>query len=357
MIGLKGLPAKGGAATVGQNIIAELKSEIDYTVLSVASHTNLKSGNNDGIIQIVFPSFGKGGLNTYIYYWRCAIYCLFHKFDLVHLHHAESGFIIRLLKLRSKVLVTFHGVFLKEDPKFSGFQNKFFRFSERLNVKYADAVVSVSAPDCEFISKKYGRTIDYIPNNIKLYPNGFGERKIKEPYLFFAAGRIYEIKGLHLLLKAAHQCKLKIKIVVAGDLEQVPGYREEILKLAQGLDIEFLNLINDKLNLLNYAAFAECFVFPSLTEAMSIMLLEAVSTKVPVIASDIPANLSIFSKEELLYFKSNHVNDLAEKINFAFKNKKQMQAMADRAYGRLIENYTGEIVGAKYHKLCEALMQ
>ena len=112
VIGLKGLPAYGGAATVGENLMLNLLDSFDFTVLSTASHTTLKTGIHKGIKQIVFSSFRRGGVNTLVYYLKCAFHCMTHKYDLVHLHHAESGFITPLLKFNHKVVVTFHGVFL-----------------------------------------------------------------------------------------------------------------------------------------------------------------------------------------------------------------------------------------------------
>ena len=40
VIGLKGLPAFGGAATVGENIIEQLKDKYEFTVYSTSSHTS-----------------------------------------------------------------------------------------------------------------------------------------------------------------------------------------------------------------------------------------------------------------------------------------------------------------------------
>ncbi|MES2678872.1 MAG: glycosyltransferase family 4 protein [Bacteroidota bacterium] len=357
VIGLKGLPANGGAATVGQSIINELKADYDFTVLSVSSYTHLKSGPYEDYQQVVFRGFGRGGLNTFLYYLRCAFFCIRHKFDLIHLHHAESGFIVLLLKLRSKVVVTFHGVFLREDPKFSKFQNGFFRFSERLNVKFANKVVSVSEPDSNFIFDKYKRKIRYIPNSIRICNDIADARPEQNPYIFFAAGRIYEIKGLHLLLKAAAKMQLPTQIIVAGSLDQVQSYKDEIISLSKGMNVIFLDLITDKEKLLNLLAHAEFFVFPSLTEAMSIMLLEAVSTKVPVIASDIPSNKTIFNDSELLFFRSNDINDLEEKLRHAVANKTDMAMRAGNAYSRLIKEYTGEIVGAQYREIYESLLK
>lgn len=70
VIGLKGLPAFGGAAAVGENIIDQLKDRFDFTVYSVASHTNNKTGPINGIQQIVFRNHGKGSVNTLIYYLK-----------------------------------------------------------------------------------------------------------------------------------------------------------------------------------------------------------------------------------------------------------------------------------------------
>ena len=157
VIGLKGLPAFGGAAVVGENIINHLKEKYDFTVLSIASHTSLKTGYINGIQQIVFKSCGESGLNTFFYYLKCLFHCLINKYDLVQLHHAESGFITPILRLKYKIVVTFHGVFRSNDPKFSAFQNKFLKFSEKLNIKYANEIISVSRPDQDYIFRKYGK--------------------------------------------------------------------------------------------------------------------------------------------------------------------------------------------------------
>jgi len=54
VIGLKGLPAYGGAAAVGENLINNLRGKYDFTVYSISSHTNLKTGKYNGYNQIVF---------------------------------------------------------------------------------------------------------------------------------------------------------------------------------------------------------------------------------------------------------------------------------------------------------------
>jgi len=350
VIGLKGLPAFGGAATVGESIISLLKNDFEFTVLSVSTHTKLKSGKINGINQIVFNThLKKGSVNTLIYYYKCLFYVLFNKYDLIFLHQNVSGFITPFLRTRYKVIVTFHGTTEIEDPKFSSLQNRLFRLSEKWNMKYANKIISVSKPHKEYFEKKYGKEVEYIPNGI--FVRNIEKKAKTETYILFAAGRIYQLKGLHILLDALKKLNLDIKIKIAGDFNQVRVYKESVFKKMEGLNIEMLGLITDKEELMEIVNEATLFIFPSLFEAMSMMLLEVVSMKTPIIASDIPANSIIFSENEMLFFKNNEVSDLAEKIQFAISNPIKMNELANRAYEKLVNNYTWEIIAEKYKSI------
>lgn len=263
VIGLKGLPAFGGAAAVGESIIDNLINKYDITVYSVSSHTHLKTGEYKGYTQIVFKAFKSKSLNTLIYYLKSLFHVLFAtKYDIIHLHHAESGFITPFLRLKYKVVVTFHGIYRDDyiDSKFSKLSNKFFRFSERLNVRFANEVISVSKPDADYCYTKYLRELRYIPNGIQI-ENIQDNSGIQKPYLVFAAGRIYDIKGLHLLLEAMHINNDKRKLLVVGDTDQVPQYTNKIKVLAEGLDVDFVGLIREKHKLFELVKGADLFIF------------------------------------------------------------------------------------------------
>jgi glycosyltransferase involved in cell wall biosynthesis len=304
----------------------------------------------------VYRAFGQGSINTFLYYLRCMIHALFHRYDLVFLHHGESGYITPLLRIRYRVVVTFHGVLAQDDPKFSRLHNLFFRFSEWLNVKTASEVISVSKHDAGYIREKYGREVLYIPNGINLNNRTIVRPERNSPYILFAAGRIYQIKGLHLLLQALHSLQTGMPLLVAGKVEELREYTREIESLSEGLNVEFLGLITEKPRLLGLTAGAELFIFPSLTEAMSMMLLEAVSTGVPVIASDIPSNTAIFGDDEVLYFKSGDQIDLGEKLRFAMENMPLMRQRARKAAAHLAGHYTAQRVGEQYDQVFDRLL-
>lgn len=352
VIGLKGLPAFGGASSVGECLLEEMKEEFDFTVYSVSSHTNEKSGTYKDYKQIVFHGIGKGGLNTLVYYIKCLFHCLFKRYDIIHLHHSESGFITPFLKLKYKVIVTFHGVYRDEyiDPKFSKLVNWFFKLSQFLNVKLAETVVSVSLPDKEYLSKKYNRNCLYIPNGITPMTSDKELKSDSEDYILFAAARIYQIKGLHLLLIAMREKRITLKLKIAGDISQVGEYTKEIERLGSGLNIEYLGLIKDKSVLMKLVRDAKCFVFPSLTEAMSMMLLEVASVKTPIIASDIPSNKAVFSNDEVTFFESNDSESLATRINYVLQHYDDALVKAEKAFYKLSDNYTWQKISSQYRE-------
>ncbi|HEY9115415.1 MAG TPA: glycosyltransferase family 4 protein [Bacteroidales bacterium] len=347
VIGLKGLPAYGGAATVGENIIDQLQNEFDFTVYSISSHTNLQTGKYKSYYQLVFRKLPFKKINTLYYYILSAFHALFFgKYKLIHLHHRDAAFVIPLLKIRFKVIVTTHGSFVIRE-KWRTFE-WFFSMNEHVFVKKADVVTCVSMNEKRLYKEKLNLDVQYIPNGF----NPFLEKDLvkidKSNYLFFGAGRIIKSKGLEILIEALQQMSFKGKLIVAGDLDQTPDYKKEILRMANGLDIEFLGLIKDKNELLSYIQQSRLFIFPSSVEAMSMMLLEGASVKAQIVCSDIQENRDIFNENEVLFFKTNDSANLSEKIQFALMHESEMQEKSKNAYKKLISNHDWKKIAGEY---------
>jgi len=350
VIGLKGLPAFGGAAAVGENIIENLKDKFDFTVYSVSSHTNFVTGNYDGVDHIVFKKTPVGKFNTLIYYLRSALHALFRgNYDLIHLHHSDAAFLIPLLKLKYKVVVTTHGAHnLDQVDEWKGFK-WFFEWQIPI-LKKAEKVTCVSKVEKKWLWDSYEVDAIYIPNGIKITKSLQSLNKTKD-YIFFSAGRIIKSKGLDNLLNALISLNYKGKLYVAGNLDQNESYKQIILKLAKKLDVSFIGLIFDKKNLLSYIAHSKIFVYPSYAEAMSMMLLEAASVGAKIICSDIPENKDVFNDDEVLYFKTGDIDDLAEKIQYSFDNYPVMIEKSERAYNNMKINHDWKNISEGYLKI------
>jgi glycosyltransferase involved in cell wall biosynthesis len=355
VIGLKGLPAFGGAATVGENIIEQLKEKYDFTVYSVESHTKLKTGQQDGFYQIVFRSFSNKKLNTLFYYIRSMLHAIIiGNYDLVHLHHRDASFIIPVLRLKYKLILTTHGTQLNEISKWEKL-SWFFNAQLRYFARFANRIIAVSKTDQRNLKIIYNLESRYIPNGV---PLGV---KILEPdyngYIFFSAGRIMYSKGAHLLLEALNEIGYKGKVLIAGSMDHESLYSEYLIKFSKKLDITFLGLIKDKSILLGFLKNSRIFVFPTFNESMSMMLLEAVSVKVPIIASDIMPNKDIFNPKEMVFFENKSLSDLIKKLNWALKNSKAIERMALNAYRRAVKVYNWNAIGICYSKEYDLLLK
>jgi glycosyltransferase involved in cell wall biosynthesis len=248
-----------------------------------------------------------------------ALHALFFgRYDLVHLHNFEAGFIVPLLRLRFPVVATSHGpAYLRE--KWGGPAKALMRLCDVLSVRGARAVTAVSRPQAESYARRFGREVRWIPNGVE-QPLPHDEEAARrflrasgapeDGFLLFLAGRILPSKGLHLLLQAAASLPDLPRLVVVGDLAAMPAYEREIRTMAPPGTV-FLGFVDDPALLFGIALCARVFVFPSLVEAMSMALLEVISLGVPALISDIPENRSVFEPAHVVFFHSGDAADLA----------------------------------------------
>lgn len=355
VIGLKGLPAFGGAATVGEKIIEQLKDKYDFTVYATSSHTHFKTGRYNNYRQIVFREISFKRLNSLYYYIISALHAvLFGKYNLIHLHHRDAAFIMLLLKIKYKVLLTTHGTFGVR------YKWKRYRLYFNIQVKYfvglANVITCVSRNEQRQFKNIQMRDVNFIPNGINdiIIFKSLPSVQYKN-FIFFGAGRIIPTKGCHILLEALHEIDFKGKLIIAGDINQLPHYRDKLISLSKGLDVEFIGLILDKNILLSYLNNSFLFVFPSSREAMSVMLLEGASVKTPIICSNIIENKDVFDDSEVLFFDTDDYIDLAKKIRWAIDNEDLMHEKAHKASHKLMSNFRWCDIAKKYKKIYDNL--
>lgn len=363
VIGLKGLPAFGGAAAVGENIIEQLKDQYEFTVYSISSHTNEKTGEYKGYKQVVLKSFFIKKLNIIYYYFMTSFLVLFKKYDLIHLHHTDVSVILSILRLRHKVIITSHGSQYQRigrNFKYNKLESALLILSEKYFLKLANSITCVSKSLSKDLSYRYNKNVEFIPNGFSMPDfNAISEKEktiLHDDYIVFAAGRIIPTKGCHILLKALHSIKYKGKVLIIGDLEQVSEYKNLVLDLSEGLNIEFIGLIKDRLLLFAYIKKAKFFIFPSSLETMSMMLLEVASLKTRMIVSDIENNTDVFSSDETMFFKTDNVEDLADKINLMLSDLSFGDHLAMKAFKKLEHDFNWTSIAKTYDEQYNLLL-
>ncbi|MDH3697583.1 MAG: glycosyltransferase family 4 protein [Flavobacteriaceae bacterium] len=357
VIGLKGLPAYVGAGTVGENIIDQLKDKYDFYVYSTSSNTIHKSGFLNGYYQKVFRAIPNKKLNIFYYYLVSALHARYRAtYDIIHVHNSFAGFTFGILKRKYPIVLTTHGAFNIVDKwkKFAWF----FKYNTNKLVRKADYLCCVSKDEKRRFKKLLNLEAHYIPNGINpVVKNELPPIDISEPYIFFGSGRIIRTKGLHDLLQALHRLNFKGKLLVAGDMDQIPAYKAEILEMIGNLNVELVDLIKYKKLLFSYIANSQLFIFPSHIEGMSMMLLEAVAVDCPVICSDIIANKDILNETEALFFETGNYVDLAEKIKWAISNEDSMKERAENAKRKFLLEYNWKSIALQYEEIFEGMVQ
>ena len=128
IIGIKGFPAVGGSARSTEYLVDKLKEKYDLTLYTVSTHA--KNGHYNGVKQVIVKGNKDKKFNTLLYYIKSMVHCVFKgDYDIIHINHLASGFIVPALKLRYKVIGTDRGV---EHLKYSGKKNKWTKSEGRI---------------------------------------------------------------------------------------------------------------------------------------------------------------------------------------------------------------------------------
>lgn len=360
VMGIKGLPAKGGGERVAEAIIKEALA-VNYRVTIYAKKSYFENNNiSDKLDIVLIPDFKGKHLSAFSFGILSCIHALiFKKYDFIHLHYADFGFIVPLLRLRYKVLSTSHGAEYNRD-KWGKLAKLCFKLFEFPFVKYSNICTSVSAPLAEYYKNKYGKNVIYIANGVtppeidKLLPEALDKYNLSiNNYILFCAGRIIPSKGCDILLQANRLLKLKIPLIIIGDMDDDLLYKDYLMSIAES-NVNFIPFISSKSELFRIIAHCRFFVFPSTYEAMSMMLLEVAALKVGIICSDIVENYETIG-ENAIYFKSGHAHSLSDKIKYAIENPNELEEMGKKAYHRVREHRDWRKITKSYLKLYDEL--
>jgi glycosyltransferase involved in cell wall biosynthesis len=363
--GVKTFPSQGGTDRVAENLVIQLKDKFAITLYCYKNPQ--ASSYIPGVKVIQFSPVTNGAVGAFIYFFVSAFHALFTQdADVVHVHKTDSAFFVPLLRFRFKVIATSHEAPYRRD-KWNRFVKMYFHLVERIFIKTSNLCTSISQPLTDYYISKYNKTVLFIPNGINptQYVDENMEKakmflppgaRLDQPYILFSARRIMSTKGCHTMLQALAKIGYKGQVFIAGELTHNANYLSELKRIGSSLDMHFLGFVNPLSTLLSLVKNAELFVFPSETEGMSIMLLEVASAGKAIVASDIPENTQVFNESEVLYFKVNDPEDLANKISYALSHKDEMALLGQRCQEKVFTKYVWKKIANEYADAYETVM-
>lgn len=243
------------------------------------------------------------------------------RVDLVHVHNIGPALCIPLLRCAGlRTVLTYHSANY-EHMQWGPVARSVLRLGERVGMRYADAVITVSESMRRRLADRYpDRWIVHIPNGVAPVdpaPPGEALRRwdLEPGRYFFTASRFAEGKGLEDLIGAfARLGRTDLRLVIAGEADHETDYSRAIKKTASETPGVVLTGMLTGPPLDELYAQAGLFVLPSYSEGLPLALLEAMSAGAPVLASDIEANLALNLRPNR-YYPVGSVSDLAAKMD------------------------------------------
>lgn len=287
-----------------------------------------------------------------------------NEYDIIHCHTPVGGALTRIASRKSrkkgaKIVYTAHGFHFYKGAKKKNWL--VFYPLEKMLSRLTDVLITINKEDYNLSKGKFkAKQTKYIPGvgiDIKKFNNKKYDTDKKRRYLgvetddfvMISVGELNANKNHRIVIEALSKLKNpKIKYLICGQ-----GYLlEELKKLTQDLGVEnqvkFLGFRNDIKKLLNSS---DLFVFPSYREGLSLSVMEAMASGLPVIASNIRGNRDLIREDSGGFLvMPNDSEELAVKIKTLEKNKKLVEKFGEYNV-RYVKQFSSEVINEEMKKI------
>lgn len=278
---------------------------------------------------------------------------------LIHSHVPLAGTVLsRIAGLLAGIPVINHAHLCDNFNRYIFLKNLQFFLNWMTSRLFCAKVIAVS----EGVKKQIvGQGV--APDKVAVVYNGFDiidEKDLTEDYtrlrsqlgiragykIVGEVGRLCESKGQEILIKAAKEVIREfpetVFIFVGEDLVSAGRYKEKLESLAYELGLDTRVIFTGyRSDILELMSLFDIFVLPSTVEGFSLVILEAMAAKKPVIATPAGGNAELVIQEETgTIVPMQDSSALADAIIYHLKNPGISAAMGEKGYERLRENFS-----------------
>jgi len=315
----------------------------------------------------------------FYYSWISLYYLLFKTLELydrlpkADINHALNSGYAGLLGCLAKaeeetpLIISEHGLYLKErrfelrhsevEPWLHSFYVAFFTGLVKTSYKYSDVVTSVCRDHVPH-QKRIDPSIDprVVYNGIDVNKYIFNDQvNDHDSYVVGTISRVTPIKDQLTFIRSALQIleKHDTKFYVVGQIED-QEYFDECNHLIRKLDLEDSFEFTGFQDSTEWYPRFDIFVLPSLSEGFPLTILEAMSSGVPCIATDVGGVGEVLQKEFLV--PRWDPKSLAAKVSWLLEDEAKRELA--RHYGRkLVEKrFSVEVMASEYRDIYEGLL-
>lgn len=302
------------ATPYGEGISLLEENEIPYKIIPLLTLFNLKAYKKE--VKRVLEDF---------------------KPDIIHVHGAhELVYVVRRLVPDVPIIFTCHGY-----PASNPYIN--YALSAFINKEFSDKVICVSHFDKNELIKRglSSQKIVVIHNGIS---EDFQRKELPikvDGVIIGTCARLSKTKGINYLIEAFSILSKKYKdmsLVIIGDGEE----RKNLENLAKKLKIkDRIYFLGSLPKAREYIWNFHIFVLPSLFEPFGISILEALSSKVPVVATKVGGIVEIIEDGiSGILVPPKDTLSLSYAIERLLLDEDLRKNIAEEGYKKFLENFT-----------------
>lgn len=309
MLGLRSIDAaQGGVETHVRNLTWELAKRGNRIVILgrspyVPRHPGRSSDGRIRTVRLWAPR--NVALETLLHSFIGVLYAAFTRPDILHIHAVGPGLVAPLARIFGlNVVFTHHGEDYARE-KWGPFGRATLRLGETFSARSAHEVICISDHMKKLLWRKYERLSHRIPNGV-MVPSGESAATLTNFGLaprkyVLSVGRLVPEKRQIDLIHAFRGLRDRFpdwRLALVGKADHDSAYVRTLTALAEETPGVVMCGFQQGAALAQLYRTAGVFTLPSSHEGHPIALLEAMAFGLPVIASDIPANLEVGLPQE-----------------------------------------------------------
>lgn len=302
VLGLRGFPkVQGGVETHAEHLCPLLvELGCDVTVLARSPYQPKDIGPVwKGVKFVSLWAPRSKGLEAILHSLLGVLYAAVKRPDILHIQAIGPAIMTlpaRLFGLR--VVVTHHGPDY-DRQKWGRFAKWVLQTGERLGMRWSQGRIVISEVIRNLVRNKHARESTLIPNGVVLpvlpdttgMLSAFGLEAGR--YALLVSRLVPEKRHLDLIEAFRRAALPGWKLAIVGASDHPDAYVKQVLDAAAATPGVVCTGLQTGQALRELYAHAGIFVLPSSHEGLPIAMLEALSYGLPVVASDIPANMEV----------------------------------------------------------------
>jgi glycosyltransferase involved in cell wall biosynthesis len=236
-------------------------------------------------------------------------------------------------------------------------------------VSRSGRLVAVSQDLKRFVMEKVGlsdENVELIYNGVQPEP-GVSEEEVqvaraelgleRDHVVIGAIGSLYPVKGHRYLLEAMptvleRNSRAILLVIGRGELED--ALKEQAKRLGLEGQVRFLGMRNDIPRLLRVL---DLFVLPSLSEGLSLALLEAMAAGLPVVATRVGGNAELVVEGETgILVPSEDPTTLSEGLCRLLSSGEMRERFGRNAAARVAQRFSAKLMAENYQCLYERVL-